>query len=76
MPHCVRDLGRNAGGLLDSNGAMVGELSRDFQPPPVCAASTAIAVVQWNQKHSEAQYSGATYAILGVVVAELVFELA
>ena len=65
-------------GVLDSNGAVVGELSLDFQPPPVCAAPPPRLSQSSNGTGSIRRRStvGLPMQYLGVVVAELVFELA
>ena len=63
--------------LLDGDGVVVGQLSRDFEPPAGmrCAAATVLAVARWDRDHSDAQYrNGYLCDAWEVVVPELVFE--
>ena len=63
--------------LLDGNGMVVGQLSRDFEHPHGmrCAAATVLAVVRWDKEHSDAQYrDGCLCDAWEVVMPELVFE--
>ena len=65
--------------LLDSNGTVVGQLTRGFEGIPglQCRSAEVLAIVAWDRERSEPEYQkGLRCDSWEVVVPELVFELA
>ena len=63
--------------LLDRNGTVVGQLARNFKPPPgmCCEYATVMAIVRWDRERSEPQFQANLRAdSWEVVVPELVFR--
>ena len=63
--------------LLDQNGVVVGQLARNFRPPPGmrCEYATVLAVVRWDRERSEPQFQANLRTdAWEVVVPELVFQ--
>ena len=70
-------VGANRWELLDSNGMVVGQVARGFEPPSGtrCTSASVLAIATWRREHSEPQYQGGLLCdTWEVVVPELVFE--
>ena len=63
--------------LLDRDGVVVGQLARNFKPPPGmnCEFASVMAIVRWDRERSESQFQANLRAdSWEVVVPELVFQ--
>ena len=63
--------------LLDRDGVVIGQLARNFKPPPGmnCEYATVMAIVRWDRERSETQFQANLRAgSWEVVVPELIFR--
>ena len=63
--------------LLDQDGMVIGQLARNFKPPPNMRGefATVMAIVRWDRERSDPQFQANLRAdSWEVVVPELVFQ--